>query len=176
MRSALLYLTLFGILAIAVWNFPFGGFWEKGWPDSRPITYSQYTSGEGQEFFDPVGGSEIQYGSIQHRDGYECWWKFRISEPDLMAVAANTASRNLGPEQLVWHPHGRIPPNWIMDDDPPPWWSLTIDSDSVRCTNWCYDYIDEARHKGWFFKFDRDTDMAYCWHWNHQWSDQECLD
>jgi len=171
MRDAIPYLVAFGIALVCVLLIPKRG---TSPVEESPKTYDSFVDANGTQYFDPVGASSILSRITQFRDGYECFWNFKISEPDFDKLANLIAVNNNGPVELKWHLPSSPPVHWKPQEPFPEWWQLpktaTIDPKS---THWCFDYIDDGRHKGWFLAFDRIGLTALIWHWNHQWSNHE---
>lgn len=171
MKDAIPYLVVFAIALTCVLAIPKRG---TSPAEESPETYDTFVDANVTRYFDPVGASSILSRMAQFRDGYECWWNFKISEPDFDDLANSIAAFSNGPVKLDWQLHSLPPMSWKPQEPAPKWWHLpmtaTIDPKS---TYWCFDYIDDARHKGWFLAFDRISLTASIWHWNHQWSDHE---
>ena len=136
-------------------------------------TYSQYTANGGGDWFDVTGASDISHSTAMTQDGYDAWWRFSVSETDFDRIVTNVVAKESGPEAVVFHKDASKPPKWKPDADPPDWWSA-FEADPAKAMHWCHQAGDAERHHGWIFIYDVDGGIAWCWHWNHQWSSAQC--
>lgn len=141
--------------------------------ESKALTYSSYVANGGDAWFDPIGASDIYHRCFSTRDGYDAWWRFSIAESNLEQLIATIATDNEGPSDPEWAVKDEYPAVWQPDDSPPAWWSRD-GGVNVKSIYWCYDAGEAERHHGWYFLYDTRSQMLYCWHWNHQWSFDEC--
>ena len=137
-------------------------------------TYGEYKTALASSSFDPRGASNISVRISSTRDGYDEWWHFTISDSDFEALVTQVAALESGPNEIRFESQSAIPPvNWNAEAEVPPWW--TIDGGvTPKAIHWCVDAGGAERHHGWFFLFNSDLQEAWCWHWNHQWSSDEC--
>lgn len=141
--------------------------------ESTELSYQEYTTEVGSDWFDPVGASAIDYRCHSTRDGYDAWWRFTISEKDGDRLVADTAANNNGPTDLAWSQMGNSPATWQPAIVSPKWWPQSTAGEG-KSIHWCHDAGSAERHHGWYFCFDPARRVMYCWHWNHQWSSAKC--
>lgn len=139
----------------------------------KALAHSEYLSNVGDAWFDPVGASDIYYRCYSTRDGYDAWWRFVISEHDCDRLADLIAENNGGPTVIDWSTSSDYPTSWSPDDAPPGWWSKSS-SVKGKSVAWCYRAGAAERHHGWYLLYEVKTKTLYCWHWNHQWSSNQC--
>jgi len=147
-----------------------------GCAEPYPMTYERYVEEGGADYhFDPVGASNIYVGGEQTRDGYEIWWRFDISARDFELLTRAICKTHKGPDPPDLRTHGAYPKTWRLSEAHPDWWRLPIQG-RLQSVSWCYptDDTNAERHHGWYLLFDGDAGAAWIWHWNHQWSSQEC--
>ncbi len=136
-------------------------------------TYEQYKSDKMDDYLDPLGALTIDTQTSFGGDGYEIWWRFAISEEDFKEMVTSTAEAQHWNKSIAFDRLNTPPKNWKSDSPPPKWWAIQKIKDATS-THWCYDDGDAERHRGWFFLYSHDSRIAFCWHWNHQWSATEC--
>ncbi len=155
----------------------FSGSIFSGSTESTGQTYNQYVADKGDAWFDPKGASNISQRTSSTRDGHDAWWRFTISEPDFLSIVTQVAKDQNGPAQiqlvLNYFPNGYLPSRWNAESEVPGWW--TIDrGNNPQSIHWCFNAGGGERHDGWFFVYNPDLETAWCWHWSHQWSSNEC--
>ena len=136
-------------------------------------TYDEYKSAYEGSLLDPIGASGISYCNAFEGDGYDEWWRFIVSESDFANMATAVAKTQSGPSQIEFSTNASPPEYWKPDAKIPIWWTPP-DHEDLISTNWCFSAGDAERHHGWFFLLDQRSGEAFVWHWNHQWSSDEC--
>ncbi len=136
-------------------------------------TYEQYKASYQDDLLDPIGASDISSCTAFEGDGYDEWWRFTVTHADFTNIAAAVATCQQGPKELAFSNDGSIPHNWHPGAQIPTWWTLPTQVE-VTCIFWCFGIGEADRHHGWFLVHDPRSDVAYIWHWNHQWSSGEC--
>ena len=139
----------------------------------KALTYTEYVADGGAVWFDPIGASDIYHRCISSRDGYDAWWRFTISESNSHELVISVARQNEGPTDVKWDDTTAYPRTWRPDDSPPRWWPRNVGS-SAKSIHWCYDAGTAERHHGWYFAYDAESQLMSVWHWNHQWSSDQC--
>ncbi|MCE9558468.1 MAG: hypothetical protein K8R88_05915, partial [Armatimonadetes bacterium] len=80
---------------------------------------------------------------------------------------------NNGP-QVVKLSTSAVPPTaWHAEAEVPTWWKIE-GGKKAQSFHWCFAAGNAERHHGWFFLYNPESSRAWCWHWNHQWSSNEC--
>lgn len=164
-------------LIIAIYAIPLlGGCADLDFSGSTELkgkSYSQYVTDQGNAWFDPRGASDIWHRHSSTRDGSDSWWRFMVSESDFLSIVMAVAKENQGPAEIKLDSSVDTPPQWDAESEVPAWW--VIDGGTrPQSIHWCFRAGDAERHHGWFFAYNPDSQTAWCWHWNHQWSSSEC--
>ena len=141
--------------------------------ESRALTYAEYLADVGDAWFDPVGASDIYHRCYSTRDAYDAWWRFTIAEHDCDRLAALLVENNGGPDAIDWEGTSEYPVSWRPDDAPPTWWRKNRVG-RAKSLSWCHATGAAERHHGWYLLYEAQSQTLYCWHWNHQWSSNEC--
>lgn len=136
-------------------------------------TYGQYKADKGDAWFDPRGASDIFQRTAFEGDGYDAWWRFKVSHDDFVSIASTIAKAENGPQEIVFSNEGVPPAEWKPGAEVPDWWRLPI-HDDLQSLQWCFRAGNAGRHHGWFLLHERYSSQAFVWHWNHQWSTEEC--
>ena len=163
--------TLFGagFVVYSIWRAPdFGGETE-----STALSYKQYADQELTAWFDPNGARDIYYRCCSTRDGYDAWWRFAIAPDDYRNLLTRIIRANNGPDPIVESNQAAIPSAWRPQGQTPEWWTRGKGKDSKSIV-WCYKKSHSDRHHGWYLMYDPDSRSAWIWHWNHQWSSDQC--
>ncbi len=151
---------------VATWNAP---------TEYLELTYDEYKAAMRDAYFDPVGASDISQCTSTTRDGYDCWWRFVVSESDFVAIVTEAANEENGPAEVEFSNVADPPVEWREESDIPDWWMVEPGKEP-QAIHWCYLVGDAERHHGWYFVHNSETNEAWCWHWNHQWSSNQCVE
>jgi hypothetical protein len=141
--------------------------------ESTGQTYTQYASSPAGSWVDLKGASDISHRTSSTRDGYDAWWHFTISESDFLSIVRAIAKDNQGPAEIQLMPSADPPQIWTPESEVPEWWVVN-GGQKPQSVHWCFMAGDAARHHGWLFVYNPDSNHSWCWHWNHQWSSSEC--
>jgi hypothetical protein len=144
-----------------------------GITESTGRTYEQYVAENGGAWFEPKGASGISQRTSSTRDGYDAWWRFTISESDLLSVVKAVAKDEHGPVEIQLASTADPPSRWAAESEVPAWWEIN-GGKTPQSIHWCFKAGTAERHHGWLFVYNQDSNTAWCWHWNHQWSSDEC--
>ena len=136
-------------------------------------SYNQFAASRKAAWFDPIGASDISHRTSSSRDGYDAWWTFAVSEADFLLLVETITKANHGPAPVTLLSNASPPANWKPQADVPPWWNVGGGA-NVKGFHWCFAAGVAERHHGWYFEYNSTTGRASCWHWNHQWSSNEC--
>ena len=141
--------------------------------ESTGQSYAEYRAEYPRVLLDPIGATDISMCTAFEGDGYDEWWRFTVTQEDFRAIATAVAHQQNGPAGVLYSTDGAIPDHWEPDAEIPSWWVPPTKS-SLNCVHWCFATGAAERHHGWFLLHDATTSHAYVWHWNHQWSSDEC--
>lgn len=141
--------------------------------ESTDQTYDQYLASYPHARFPQKGASAISSRTFSTRDGYDTWWRFIISESDFLSTVQKVARNNNGPATVPFHASAEYPQSWKPDAEVPAWWIINGGS-HLQCIHWCFKAGEAERHHGWYLVYNPDSTTAWCWHWNHQWSSDQC--
>ncbi len=165
---SVLVVTSLATLSIGCFNFELPQISE-----TTAQTYDEYSSEYDRSFLDPIGASNISMCTAFEGDGYDEWWRFKVSEADFANIAMAVAKSENGPTSVEFSRNASYPEDWRPGAPIPTWWTLP-ENNNLISINWCFSAGDAERHHGWFFLFDQRSGDAFVWHWNHQWSSNEC--
>jgi hypothetical protein len=137
------------------------------------LDYDEFQKRGGDRWFDPVGASNIFYRLDAGRDGYDAWWRMSISRQHFQKLLAAIAPVKNGPNPISENASTSPPTNWKPSSSTPSWWNPPVRKASHF--HWCFAAGGAERHHGWYFAYDSNAQSMWCWHWNHQWSSDQCL-
>jgi hypothetical protein len=146
--------------------------------EAKGQTYAQYVARNpppSSDFglFNPKGAENISYRFSGTRDGYDNWWRFAISKSDFQLLLSAVAASTNGPNDIKFSSIATPPSNWKPESNLPPWWVIDAGR-NPQSIQWCSSAGDAERHHGYFFLYNPESQTAWCWHWNHQWSSSAC--
>ena len=141
--------------------------------ESKAQTHQQFMKERDDPTIVPVGAADIYERYSSTRDGYDMWWRFSIAENDFRSLVQQVAKDQEGPERVKIAPLYIAPAHWQAQADIPTWWKIRA-GDHPLSIHWCHAAGEAERHQGWLFVYNQDTQNAWGWHWNHQWSSDEC--
>ena len=150
-----------------------GDFPLENFAESTGQTYEQYAAGSGDGWFDIKGASDISHRTSSTRDGYDAWWRFTISASDFLSIITAVATDKHGPTEIQLASTIDPPSQWTAESEVPAWWEIK-GGNNPQSIHWCFKAGTAERHHGWLFVYNQDSNTAWCWHWNHQWSSNEC--
>jgi hypothetical protein len=141
--------------------------------ESKGISYKEYKLKHGS-LIDPIGASDIYYQRISYRDGGDVWWRLSISQLNFNQLVKSVATANSGPDPMELSESHAFPSTWSPQNNAHPMWWKRVQGTKAKSIHWCFAVGSAERHEGWYFLYDSESKLMWCWHWNHQWSRREC--
>jgi hypothetical protein len=147
------------------------------------LTYEEFSSAFGAGF-DPQGAGQISHRILATRDSYDQWTKMTIAADDYAALIERFAKHMEDPEFVSYQRKmaGSVEKTETNDPafpadraDPagpaPAWWTPPSGGLTLTCTRWDVQVSDsnyDGRAKGWWWLYERSTQMLWIWEWNRQ--------
>ncbi len=163
--------TLNGLpFLIAILNIGCFGFDTDGITEYQDLTYKEYKNKFATREVDPLGAKSISIRGYFIRDGYDDWWKMKISKEDWLKMIGRMEIGDPQPFQAdsQFVKTLGVPNSWPDPDCPAPdWWLPQANFGSLIITKEVQEKEGE-RALGWYWLYDEPTSTAIGWHWNQQ--------